>query len=77
MNKSSVIQNQYKIEERRRQVANLLAKSMTERQIASQLNVSQPTVHRDVEALKQMSQQFVYELARSDLAYFISNPLMG
>jgi Trp operon repressor len=50
---------------------------MTERQIASQLNVSQPTVHRDVEALKQMSQQFVYDLARSDLAYFISNPLMG
>jgi hypothetical protein len=69
MNSISVQRNKYKIEDRRRQVASLLARSLTETKIASQLNVSQPTVHRDIEALKQMSQQFCFDLARSDLAY--------
>lgn len=58
--------NQFKIDERRKQVASLLAQSLTERQIAAQLNVSQPTVNRDVQALKEMAQQFVNDLARSD-----------
>lgn len=61
--------NQFKVEDRRRQVASLVAKSMTERQIAAQLNISQPTVHRDIDALKEMSEEFVSNLARSDLAY--------
>lgn len=69
--------NQFKIEERRRQVASLLAQSMTERQIAAQLNVSQPTINRDVQALKEMSQQFVYDLARSDLAYYYKQCIDG
>jgi IS30 family transposase len=70
-------QSKFKIEERRRQVASLLAQSMTERQIASQLNVSQPTIHRDIDALKEMSQQFVYDLAKSDLSYFYKESLDG
>jgi IS30 family transposase len=69
--------NQYKIDERRKQVASLLAKSMTERQIAAQLNVSQPTINRDVQALKEMSQQFVYDLAKSDLAYYYKQSIDG
>lgn len=69
--------NQYEIEERRRQVASLLAQSMTERQIASQLNVSQPTIHRDIQVLKGMSQQFVYDLAKSDLAYYYKETIDG
>jgi transcriptional antiterminator len=77
LNKSSVSTNQYKIEERRRQVASLLAQSLTERQIAAQLNVSQPTIHRDIDALKEMSQQFVYDLAKSDLAYYYKQSLDG
>ena len=61
--------NKFKIEERRRQVASLLAQSMTESEIAQELNVDQSTISRDVKALKQMSQQFVFDLAKSDLAY--------
>lgn len=69
--------NQFEIEERRRQVASLLAQSLTERQIATQLNVSQPTINRDVQALKEMSQQFVYDLAKSDLSYYYKQSLDG
>ncbi|MDQ3947989.1 MAG: transcriptional regulator [Thermoproteota archaeon] len=60
----------FKIEERRRQVASLLAQSMTETEIAEQLDVDQSTISRDVKALKEMSQRFVFDLARSDLAYY-------
>ena len=38
----------FKIEERRRQVASMLAQLMTETEIAEQLNVDQSTVSRDV-----------------------------
>lgn len=46
----------FKIEERRRKVASMLAQSMTETEIAQQLNVDQSTISRDVKALKEMSQ---------------------
>jgi IS30 family transposase len=62
--------NNFKIEERRRKVASLLAQSMTETEIAEELNVDQSTISRDVKALKEMSQQFVFDLAKSDLAYY-------
>jgi DNA-binding NarL/FixJ family response regulator len=61
--------NNFKIGERRRRVASMLAQSMTETEIAEQLNVDQSTISRDVKALKEMSQQFVFDLAKSDLAY--------
>ncbi len=60
----------FKIEERRRQVAFMLAQSITETEIAVQLDVDQSTISRDVKALKEMSQQFVFDLAKSDLAYY-------
>lgn len=53
--------------ERRQQVASLLSKSFNEYEIAAQLGISQPTVCRDIKALKEMSQQFVFDLAKSDL----------
>lgn len=43
-----------KIEERRRQVASMLAQSMTETEIAEKLNVNQSTISRDVKALKEI-----------------------
>ena len=52
----------FKIEERRRRVASLLAQSMTETEIAQELNVDQSTISRDIKALKELSQQFVYDL---------------
>ena len=58
-----------KIEDRRRKVGSLLAQSMTESEIAQMLGVDQSTISRDVKAIKQLSKQFVYDLAKSDLAY--------
>jgi IS30 family transposase len=42
----------FKIEERSRQVASLIAQSMTETEIAEKLNVDQSTISRDVKASK-------------------------
>lgn len=67
----------FKIEERRRNVASLLAQAMTEGEIAQQLNVDQSTISRDITALKEMSQQFVNDLAKSDLAYCYKQCLVG
>jgi DNA-binding transcriptional ArsR family regulator len=69
--------NNFKIEERRRKVASMSAQSMTETEIAEQLNVDQSTVSRDVKALKEMSQQFVFDLAKSDLAYYYKQCING
>ena len=69
--------NKFKIEERRRQVASLLAQSITETEIAQKLNVDQSTISRDIKALKQMSQQFVFDLAKSDLAYHYQQCING
>ena len=63
------MKSRFKIEERGRQVASLLAQSITESEIARELNVDQSTISRDIKALKQMSQQFVYDLAKSDMSY--------
>jgi hypothetical protein len=59
----------FKIEERRRKITSLLAQSMNESEIAQELGVDQSTISRDVKALKELSQQFVYDLAKSDLAF--------
>ena len=69
-NQNNHINCKFKIEERRRKVSSLLAQSMTESEIAQELNVDQSTISRDVKGLKQLSQQFIYDLAKSDLAYY-------
>jgi predicted transcriptional regulator len=50
---------------------------MTKREIASQVNVDQSTVSRYITALKKMSQQFIFDLAKSDLAYYYKQSLDG
>jgi DNA-binding transcriptional ArsR family regulator len=67
----------FKIEERRRKVASMLAQSMTETEIAEQLQVDQSTISRDVKVLREMSQQFVFDLAKSDLAYYYKQCING
>jgi hypothetical protein len=67
----------FRIEERRRKVASLFAQSMTEEEIAQQLDVNQSTISRDIKVLKQMSHQFVYDLAKSDLAYYYKQCIDG
>lgn len=59
----------YQIEERRRQIGSLLAQQMTEQQIGEKLGWDQTTISKDIKALKKMSQTFIYDLAKSDLAY--------
>lgn len=56
----------FHLEERRRQVASLLAQSMTEQEIADKLGVDRSTISRDIKTLKLLSQRFVFDLAKSD-----------
>jgi IS30 family transposase len=69
VHKVNLTVHNFKIEERRKKVASLSAQSMTETEIAQELNVDQSTISRD-KALKELSQQFVYDLAKSDLSYY-------
>jgi Trp operon repressor len=55
----------------------MLAQAMTEQEIADKLGVDRTTISRDVKVLKQMSQQFVYDLAHSDLIYYYKQCLNG
>jgi DNA-binding transcriptional ArsR family regulator len=73
---NSAVHN-FKIEQRRRRVSSLLAQSMTETEIAQALKVDQSTISRDVKALKELSQKFVYDLAKSDLAYYYKQCIDG
>jgi IS30 family transposase len=50
---------------------------MTETEIAQELNVDQSTISRDIKALKELSQKFVYDLAKSDLAYYYKQSIDG
>jgi hypothetical protein len=50
---------------------------MTETEIALELKVDQSTISRDIKVLKKISQQFVYDLAKSDLAYCYKQCLDG
>jgi DNA-binding NarL/FixJ family response regulator len=70
LHKQILVTHKFKIEDRRRKVATLLAQSMNETEIAYELNVNQSTISRDINALKKLSQRFVYDLAKSDLAYY-------
>ena len=69
--------HKYQIEERRRKVATLLAQSMNETEIAYELNVNQSTISRDIKVLKELSQRFVFDLAKSDLAYYYKQCIDG
>jgi IS30 family transposase len=62
---------------RRKQVMSLLAKCVTEEEIAKQLGVDQTTISRDIKALKVAAQKWVYDLARSDLAYSYKQSIDG
>ncbi len=72
-----MVTHNFKIEDRRRKVATLLAQSMTEIEIAHELNVDQSTISRDIKVLKGISQRFVFDLAKSDLAYYYKQCIDG
>ena len=62
MHTSNLAVHKYKIDDRRRRVASMLAKSMTETKIAQELKVDQSTISKDIKVLKRMSQQFVIRI---------------
>lgn len=64
------------LEQRRKKVASLLAQSMNETDIANLLNVDQSTISRDVTSLKDLSQNFVYDLAKN-LAFYYKSSIDG
>jgi Trp repressor protein len=66
-----------KIKLRRESCASLLAKALTEEEIAQRLNVGQATISRDVRYLKALAQSFVYDLAKTDLAYYYKQGIDG
>jgi hypothetical protein len=65
------------IEERRRRVASLLTKCKTQTEIARHIGVDQSTISDDVKALREMSQRFIYDLAKSDLGFYYKSCLDG
>jgi DNA-binding transcriptional ArsR family regulator len=69
--------SRFDIEERRRKVSSLLAQSMTEIEIGQELGVNQSTISRDIKVLKELSQQFVSDLAKSDLTYYYKQCIDG
>jgi IS30 family transposase len=56
-----LVTHKFKIEGRRRKVATLLAQSMAETEIAQELKVDQSTISRDIKALRELSQRFVFD----------------
>jgi hypothetical protein len=50
---------------------------MNETEIAQELKVDQSTISRDIRALKELSQRFVFDLAKSDLAYYYKQCIDG
>ena len=61
---------QFLIEERRKQVAIVIAQGMTEVEIDSKFGVDNSTISTDVKALKLISQQFIYDITKSDFTYY-------
>lgn len=58
------------IEERRRHVSIMITQGMTEIEIGQKLGVDNSTISKDVKALKLISQQFIYDITKSDFAYY-------
>ena len=65
------------IDERRRQVSKFLSQSFTETEIAEKLHVDQSTISRDIKVLKELSNQFIFDLAKSDLAFYYLQCIEG
>lgn len=57
------------IDNRRRQVSSLLSHSMTETEIAEKIGVDQSTISRDIKVLKELSSRFIFDMAKSELAF--------
>jgi len=66
-----------KATDRRKKITSLLAQARTEQELAAELGVTQATVNRDIRYLKILSQEYIYELAKSDLAFYYQQCIEG
>jgi hypothetical protein len=48
----------------------MITQGMTEVAIAAKLGVDNTTISKDVKALKLISQQFIYDITKSDFTYY-------
>jgi hypothetical protein len=62
--------HQFIVDERRKQVALMAAQGITELEIGKKLGVDCSTVCKDIKALKLISQQFIYDVTKSDFTYY-------
>ena len=65
------------IEERRRIVAKLWTQSKSTTEIARELHCNVSTICRDIKYLKKLSQQFIFNLAKSNLAFYYKTCIIG
>ena len=68
--------NREKIKARRERILGLLAKGLTETDIAQVLQSSQPTVSRDIKELKEQSKDFVNDVAKY-FGYYYQESIQG
>jgi hypothetical protein len=60
----------YLAEERRRQVAIMVTQSDSEVEIAKKLGVDNTTISKDIKIMKLISQQFIYDITKSDFTFY-------
>lgn len=77
MNQSRSEINQQQIEWRQSQILTLAADGYSEREIAAQLRISQPTIHRDIALLKQQAKQQINEYITHQVPYEYKKTLAG
>jgi Trp operon repressor len=70
-----LVTHKFKIEDRHRKVATLLAQSMTESEIAQELKVDQSTISRDIKVLKELSNNYVLLLLFDSLSHNTDMPI--
>lgn len=70
-----MVTHKFKIEDRHRKVATLLAQSMTESEIAQELKVDQSTISQDVKVLKELSNNYVLLLLFDSLSHNTDMPI--
>lgn len=75
IHKLILVTHKFKIEDRHRKVATLLAQSMTESEIAQELKVDQSTISRDIKVLKELSNNYVLLLLFDSLSHNTDMPI--
>jgi IS30 family transposase len=77
MNQSRSEVNRLQIEWRHNQVIQLAADGYSEREIAAQLHLSQPTIHRDIVTLRQQAKDDIHKYITDQVPYEYKKTLAG